>query len=121
MAIEPSEETPEEKALREESEFRKENERWKDYASALLIAMPVLLAALAISGLKTCYSIISAFAAVAGIVLVVLWYARDTNYHQCTPSGKYPTFLYYASWCFGIQVVFLCFAFLNVPCILKIS
>jgi hypothetical protein len=107
-------ETPEEKALREEIEIEleKENKRWKDYANALLIAMPILLAALAITGLKTSYSITSAIAAVVGIVLVVLWYARDTNDHRGTPYNKYPWTLYYASYAFGIQAVFLCFAFL---------
>lgn len=108
MAKETNEETPEEK------ELRKENERWKDYASALLIAVPILLAGLAISGQKTWASIISGIAGTVAIVLVVLWYARDSNFRQFTPRDKYPTTLYYASWFFGIQVAFLFFSLLII-------
>jgi len=104
----------------EEWQLKKENERWKDYASALLIAIPILLAALTISGLNTCYSLISGIAAIAGIVLVVFWYGRDRNYYWFRHRRKYPKFLAWASLCFGVQAVFLCFAFFNVPCILKV-
>jgi len=96
----------------EERELKKENERWKDYANALLIAMPVLLAALAISGIKTCFSLICGIAGVAGIILVILWYGRDKSYYLFIRGRKYPTFLFWASCSIGIQAVFLCFAFL---------
>jgi hypothetical protein len=100
-------ETPEEKQL------KKENERWKDYANALLIAIPVLLAGLALSGMKTGNSIASGFAGLAGIVLVIFWYGRDKTITLLTPLNRYPTFLFYASCCFGVQVGCLAFAFLN--------
>jgi hypothetical protein len=93
-----------------ERELRKENERWKDYANALLIAMPVLLVGLTLSKQGAGYSIASAIACFVGIVLVTLWYGRDSNLSRFTPGGKYPTFLYYASVCFGLQVASLAFA-----------
>ena len=95
-------------------ELRQENERWKDYANALLIAMPVLLVGLTLSKQETGYSIASAFACFVGIVLVTLWYGRDSNLYRFTPGGKYPTFLYYAGVSLGLQVAFLAFAFMNL-------
>jgi hypothetical protein len=83
VATQPDEETPEEK------ERRKENERWKDYANALLIAIPILLAGLAISGEKTWISIVSGWFGIAGLMLVIFWYGRDTNLRRFTPHNKY--------------------------------
>jgi hypothetical protein len=108
MSADRNEETPHEKAL------RKENERWKEYASALLIAMPVLLGGLALSDQKSGYSIASGFACLVGIVLVVLWYGRDNNYSKGTPGRRYPTLLFYASCCFGFQAACLAVAFMNL-------
>jgi len=102
------EETPKEK------ELRKENERWKDYANALLIAMPILLAGVTLSNQRGGYSLASAITCFAGIVLVTLWYGRDSNFSRFTPGGKYPTYLYYASACFGLQIGSLALAFMNV-------
>lgn len=99
-------ETPEEK-------LKKENERWKDYAGALLIAIPVLLAGLALSGMKTGNSIASGFAGLAGILLVIFWYGRDRNISILTPLKKYPTFLFWASCCLGVQTACLALTFLN--------
>lgn len=106
--VEPGEETPQEK------ELSKENKRWKDYAGALLIAIPVLLAALVISQQRTIDSIVSAIAGIAGIILVVLWYGRDSNIRRFTPSRKYPTMLYYASICIGAQCTFLGLTILGI-------
>lgn len=114
MATQPNKETPEERAVREEAELKKENERWKDYASALLIAMPILLGALAISGLKTTYSIISAVTGVLGIISIVLWYGRDKNQTLLVSGREYPIFLFSTSCLFAIQATFLCFAFLGI-------
>jgi len=115
MAIQPNKETPEEKAVREEAELKKENERWKDYAGALLIAMPILLGALAISGSKTTYSIISAVTGIIGIISVVLWHGRDNNQPVHVYDREYPIFLFSASCLFAIQTIFLCFSFLTIP------
>lgn len=108
MANPPDEETVAEK------ELRKENERWKDYAGALLIAIPVLLAGLAITDRKTAGSIISAIAGIVAMVLVVFWYGRDSNSCRFTRGNKYPTFLYYGSIFFGIQMTFLGLTILNI-------
>lgn len=115
MAIQPNKERPEEKAATEEAELKKENERWRDYAGALMIAMPILLGALAISGLKTTYSIISAVTGVLGIISVVLWYGRDKTECVSINNREYPLFLFSASCLFAIQAAFLCFAFLIIP------
>jgi len=113
MTTQPDKGTPEEKTAREEAELKKENERWKDYAGALLIAMPILLGALAISGLRTAYSIISAVTGIFGIISVVLWHGRDNN--QPVHGREYPIYLFSASCLFAIQAVFLCFSFLTIP------
>ena len=114
MAKQADKETPEEKAVRQEVELKRENERWKDYAGALLIAMPILLGALAISGLKATYSIVSAVSGVAAIISVVLWYGRDKNQSLYVNGREYPIFLFSASCLFAIQAVFLCFSFLII-------
>jgi len=93
-----------------EKELNKENRRWKDYASSLLIAIPVLLAGLALSDPKILYAVLSAVAGVLGILCVVAWFGRDKNMTGWTPGGRYPTFLFYASCCFGVQTTFLTFA-----------
>jgi len=101
------EETAEEKAL------RKENDRWKDYGGALLIAIPILLGGLALSQQKTLQSTVSAVAGFVAIVLVLLWYGRDKNSAVLTPGNRYPTFLFYASFSFGVQIAFLAFAIIS--------
>lgn len=115
MATKQNKETLEEKAVREEAELKKENERWKDYASVLLIAMPILLGALAVSGLKTTYSIVSAVMGILGIISVVLWYGRDRTQNVVVNNREYPVFLFLGSCLFAIQAVFLCFSFLVIP------
>lgn len=93
-----------------EKELKKENERWKDYANALLIAIPVLLAGLALSDPKKEYAILSAVFGILAIGLVVIWYGRDSNVNRWTPGGRYPSFLFYATCFFGVQMTFLTFA-----------
>ena len=115
MVAQVGKETPQEKTAQEEAELKKENERWKDYASALLIAMPILLGALAIGGLKTTYSIISAVTGTVGIMSVVLWHGRDTNQSLRIHGREYPRFLFSASSLFAMQAAFLCFSFLITP------
>jgi hypothetical protein len=95
-------------------DFVEENKRWKDYAGALLIAMPVLLASLAIADRKTVYSIISGFAGLVGIIFSVLWYAR--NGRSFMIRKRYPIFLFGASCFFGIQAAMLAFAILFGDC-----
>jgi hypothetical protein len=95
----------------EEWELRKENERWKDYASVLLIAIPLLLGGLALSGQRTYCSIASGVLGLAGIIFVVLWYGRDKNRYQFIRGIKYPKWLVYASSCFGLQAGFLVVSF----------
>ena len=93
-----------------EKELKKENERWKDYANALLIAVPVILAGLALSDPKELYAILSAVSSILTIAFVVMWYGRDKTERRWTPAGRYPTFLFYASCFFGVQITFLTFA-----------
>jgi hypothetical protein len=69
-----------------------------------MIAMPLLIAGITLSNQKTIYSAITGITGFVGIVLVTLWYGRDTNISKFTPKKKYPTFLYYASLAFGLQV-----------------
>jgi hypothetical protein len=85
-------------------EIKAENERWKDYSSSLLIAIPVLLAGITIADPKTVSSILSAIAGLAGLVLVVMWHGRDKNW---IVWDKYPGYLLWASSCFGAQAFFL--------------
>jgi hypothetical protein len=96
-------------------ELGEENKQWKDYANALLIAMPVLIAALSFKQSTNGVAIVSALAGVVGIILTALWYGRDRNCYQWVPKNKYkyPSFLWYASCCLGLQAATLFFAFLK--------
>ena len=70
-------------------ELGEENKQWKDYANALLIAMPVLIAALSFKQSTNGVAIVSALAGVVGIILTALWYGRDRNCYQWVPKNKY--------------------------------
>jgi hypothetical protein len=95
----------------EERELKKESERWKDYASVLLIAIPLLLGGLALSDQRTYCSFASGVLGFLGIIFVVLWYGRDKNYYTFIRGRKYPAFLVWASSCFGLQAGFLVVSF----------
>jgi hypothetical protein len=85
--------------------LEKEYKRWKDYASVLLLALTVLFAGPVIGGYKTLYSILSVGFGVAGIILVVMWHAREYKIQ----FNKKPAFLLGASCSLGAQAVFLLF------------
>ncbi len=91
--------------VRGNSALEREYKRWKDYAHVLLIALAVLFAGPMIGGQKTIFSILSVGFGVAGIILVVLWYARERKIQV----NEKPAFLLGASSALGAQAAFLVF------------
>ncbi len=83
--------------------------RWKDYASQLLIGMPLLLGLTGVSlvsGSNPLYGV-SATAGAIGIVSTILWHSKEVLW--LSKKNK-PIFLLISSVCFGIQVSFFLLA-----------
>ena len=89
--------------------LQKEYDRWKDYASALLIANPVLLAGIALASQNHVLSGLAGFAGVFGLISVVMWYARERNWQWRSK----PLFLVLASILLGVQAGCLAIAFVS--------
>ncbi len=85
--------------------LEKEYKRWRDYANILLIALTVLFAGPMISGQKSLFSIISGISGAVGIILVVMWHAKEYRIQ----INKKPAFLLAASVALGVQATFLVF------------
>ncbi len=95
----------------EEREIRKENDYWKDYANTLMIATPILMGVLELTGRQRWVSASSGLAGIAGLVFIVFWYGRTRNSSRYTLRSKYPTALYWATLCFGLQIMLLFVSF----------
>ena len=88
--------------MNDDTGLEKEYKRWKDYANVLLIALTVLFAGPSI-GTKNWYAIPAVIFGVAGIVFVVIWYAKEKSFQL---NGR-PGALFIASMCLGAQAVFV--------------
>ena len=88
-----------------QDELEKEFKRWKDYGSVLLIGLTVLFASPTIDVTKNIFATLSIICGVIGIILVVLWHARE----RLIQINKKPILLLVASGLLGGQVVFLAF------------
>lgn len=94
-----------------------EYERWKDWASTLLIVMTVLLAfngsLLGDAGNRV-WVLLSGVIGFVGILLVAMWFTREGFWEY---TGNYrpfkgkPVLLLYGSSLFGLQTSFFLFAF----------
>ena len=94
-----------------------EHERWKDWASTLLIVMTVLLAfdgSLLGDASNRVWVLLGGVIGFVGILLVAMWFTREGFWEY---TGNYrpfkgkPVLLLYGSSLFGLQVVFFLFAF----------
>jgi len=91
--------------VEENSALEKEYKRWRDYANVLLLTLTILFAGPMIGSQETVYSIVSVVFGVIGIILVVLWHAREYKIQ----INKKPVFLLLASSALGVQATFLVF------------
>jgi hypothetical protein len=86
---------------------KEEITRWKSFANALLITMPLLFTGMAIFNDKTTYFFLSGSFALIGTLAVVLWHSWESNWHF--GKGRLPALLVIADYCFALQVIFLVF------------
>jgi len=94
-----------------------EYERWKDWASTLLIVMTVLLAfdgSLLGDASNRFWVLLGGVIGFMGVLLVAMWFTREgfweyTGNYQ--PFKGKPVLLLYGSSLFGLQTVFFLFAF----------
>jgi hypothetical protein len=92
-------------------------ERWKDWASVLLIVMTVLLAfdgSLLGDASNRFWVLLGGVIGFVGVLLVAMWFTREgfweyTGNYQ--PFKGKPVLLLYGSSLFGLQTVFFLFAF----------
>lgn len=86
-------------------DLQNEYNRWKDYASVLLLALTVLFAGPLFGAHPSLFAIISVGSGVVGIVSAVMWHALEYRWQLW---GK-PFLLLLASCCLGAQAVMLLF------------
>jgi hypothetical protein len=95
-----------------ESKRKEELKRWKDYAGAILIAMPIILAVTALAKPSTGFSLYFIISIVAGLISIgstVMWYAGESTWKI---GRDKPGLLLIASWGFGLQLGILIAGFL---------
>ena len=96
----------------------KEFKRWNSYASALLIAIPIILGVTSFGKLAdssvVAFPVISIIAGLVAVLCTVLWFTGESDWHvkvQAQGEEK-PGLLFIASGCFGFQISSLLGAFL---------
>lgn len=90
-----------------------ELKKWKPFANALLITMPIMFTGTALFSDKSKWFYPSGFCALIGIILVVLWYSFENTTAIIRNNKKLPSFLWFADIFFGLQFIFLLFMMLD--------